>query len=155
MEAPGHPGAFFFVMAERILSAGVVVVSRVDDVWRVLLLRVYNYWDCPKGVLEPGEDPLVAARREVREETTISELDFHWGEDFIETAPYSNNKVARYYLAGTENPEVELRVNAELGRAEHHEFRWVSFEDAAKLVVPRIADVLEWARRQLDSVPSS
>jgi len=81
-------------MAERILSAGVVVVSRVDVHWRVLLLRVYNYWDFPKGVVEPGEDPLAAARREVREETSLTELDFHWGEDFFETAPYSNNKIA-------------------------------------------------------------
>ena len=55
----------------------MVVVSRTDEHWRVLLLRVYNYWDCPKGVVEAGEDPLVAARREVREETTIEELDFH------------------------------------------------------------------------------
>ena len=138
-------------MAERILSAGVVVVSRVDDIWRVLLLRVYNYWDFPKGVVEPGEDPLVAARREVREETTIDELDFHWGEDFIETAPYSNNKVARYYLAGTEHPKVELPVNPTLGRAEHHEFRWLKFEEAAKIVVPRLGDVLDWARARVES----
>ncbi len=56
-------------MAERILSAGVVVVRQFDDGWRVLLLRAYNYWDFPKGIVEPGEDPLTTARREVREET--------------------------------------------------------------------------------------
>ena len=140
------PGALFFFMAERILSAGVVVVSRVDDNWRVLLLRVYNYWDCPKGVVEAGEDPLAAARREVREETSIAELDFHWGEDFFETAPYSNNKIARYYLAGSEHPDVKLRVNPALGRAEHHEYRWLGFDDAAKLVVPRIPRA-RWALR--------
>jgi bis(5'-nucleosidyl)-tetraphosphatase len=138
-------------MAERILSAGVVVVSRPDEDWRVLLLRVYNYWDCPKGVVEPGEDPLAAACREVREETTLGELDFHWGEDFFETAPYSGNKVARYYLAGSEHPHVELPVNPELGRPEHHEFRWLRFDDALKLVVPRINDVLAWARARVES----
>jgi 8-oxo-dGTP pyrophosphatase MutT (NUDIX family) len=138
-------------MAERILSAGVVVVSRVEDSWRVLLLRVYNYWDFPKGVVEPGEDPLAAARREVREETTIDELDFHWGDDFIETAPYSNNKVARYYLAGAERPDVKLPVNPQLGRAEHHEFRWLAFEDAARIVVPRLQDVLGWALTRIDA----
>jgi bis(5'-nucleosidyl)-tetraphosphatase len=138
-------------MADRILSAGVVVVSRVDEIWRVLLLRVYNYWDCPKGVVEAGEDPLAAARREVREETAIADLDFHWGEDFIETTPYSNNKVARYYLAGTERPDVKLPVNPALGHPEHHEFRWVSFAAAATLVVPRVQDVLRWARARLES----
>ncbi len=138
-------------MTERILSAGVVVVSRADDSWQVLLLRVYNYWDCPKGVVEAGEDPLVAARREVREETAIDALDFHWGEEFIETPPYARNKVARYYLAGTEQRAVKLPVNSALGRAEHHEFRWLKFEDAATIVVPRLQDVLFWARTRIEA----
>jgi 8-oxo-dGTP pyrophosphatase MutT (NUDIX family) len=138
-------------MTDRILSAGVVVVSRPDDDWRVLLLRVYNYWDCPKGVVESGEDSLAAACREVREETTLDELDFHWGEDYFETAPYSGNKIARYYLAGSEHLDVKLPVNPELGRPEHHEFRWLRFGDALKLVVPRVSDVLTWARARVES----
>jgi bis(5'-nucleosidyl)-tetraphosphatase len=138
-------------MAKRILSAGVVVVSRVDESWRVLLLRVYNYWDFPKGVVEPGEDPLAAACREVREETSIDSLDFHWGEDYIETAPYSNNKIARYYLAGTEKPDVKLPVNPALGRAEHHEFRWLKFADAEAIVVPRLQDVLRWGLARMEA----
>ena len=82
----GKPGAFFFPMPERVLSAGVVVVRQEQGEWRVLLLRVYNYWDCPKGLVTPGEAPLAAAIREVREETGIDDLDFRWGEDFVETA---------------------------------------------------------------------
>jgi bis(5'-nucleosidyl)-tetraphosphatase len=132
-------------MTERILSAGVIVVRRVDDGWRVLLLRVYNYWDCPKGVVETGEDPLAAARREVLEEASIDDLEFRWGADFIETAPYSKNKIARYYLATTTAIDVKLPVNAELGRPEHHEFRWLTFAEAMALAVPRIRSVLEWA----------
>jgi hypothetical protein len=38
-------------MAERIVSAGVVIVRQADKGWRVLLLRAYNYWDFPKGQL--------------------------------------------------------------------------------------------------------
>jgi bis(5'-nucleosidyl)-tetraphosphatase len=87
----------------------------------------------------------------VREETTLDVLDFHWGEDFFETAPYSGNKVARYYLAGSERQQVELPVNPALGRPEHHEFRWVGFDEALKLVVPRISDVLAWARLRVES----
>ena len=102
MEAPGVPGAFFFSRdaTERILSAGVVVVRKTAEGWRVLLLRVYNYWDCPKGLVEPGEDPLAAARREVREETTLDDLEFHWGEDFIETEPYGRENKSRAILRG-------------------------------------------------------
>jgi bis(5'-nucleosidyl)-tetraphosphatase len=132
------------------LSAGVVVVRLSAEGWRVLLLRAYNYWDCPKGLVEPGEDSLTAAKREVREETSITDLEFRWGEDFIETEPYSKNKVARYYLAATAMAEVKLPVNPELGAPEHHEYRWLNFEAAKALAVPRIAAVLEWARKSID-----
>ena len=131
------------------LSAGVVVVREHDAQWQVLLLRAYNYWDCPKGVVEAGEDPLGTAKREVREETGIEDLEFRWGEIFIETAPYSKNKVARYYLAASRTADVKLPVSEELGRAEHQEFRWLRFDAAPKLVVPRIAAVLNWAQIRL------
>ena len=140
-------------MTPSVLSAGVVVVRRVEPDWRVLLLRVYNYWDFPKGVVEPGEQPLISARREVREETGITELDFRWGEGFIETPPYSKNKVARYYLAATSTSAVELPVNPELGAPEHQEWRWMTFAAAAVVLVPRVHRVLEWARDQLLNRP--
>jgi 8-oxo-dGTP pyrophosphatase MutT (NUDIX family) len=133
-------------VAERVLSAGVVVVRDAGDGWRVLLLRVYNYWDCPKGVVEPGEDALATAKREVLEETGIEDLEFRWGLDFIETAPYSRNKVARYYAAVTRRSDVKLSANPELGAPEHHEYRWMEFDTAIASVVPRIASVLRWAR---------
>ena len=116
--------------------------TQLDDGWRVLLLRVYNYWDFPKGIVEPGEDPLTTARREVREETDIEDLEFRWGEEFIETEPYSRNKVARYYLATS--PAVDSQTTRERrARApEHHEYRWLDLDAARKLVVPRIAAVL-------------
>jgi bis(5'-nucleosidyl)-tetraphosphatase len=133
----------------------IVVRQEQGDDWRVLLLRAYNYWDCPKGVVDAGEDPLTAARREVREETGIETLDFRWGEDFIETEPYSKNKVARYYLAAIDfdGSDVKLPVSEELGRPEHQEFRWLTFDEALTLAVPRIQAVLQWARAQLASDP--
>jgi bis(5'-nucleosidyl)-tetraphosphatase len=136
-------------MAETILSAGVVVVRRAEDGWRVLLLRVYNYWDCPKGVVEAGEGPLDAARREVREETGITDLEFRWGEEFIETPPYSKGKVARYYLAETRTADAKLPINPQLGRAEHHEWRWLSWEEAEQRVVDRLWNVLRWAQDRI------
>src|SRR5262245_53094230 len=136
------PGAFFWVhprsMAKVTLSAGVVVVRPADDGWRVLLLRVYNYWDCPNGVGEPGEAPLAAARREVREETGIDDLEFRWGHDFYETPPYSKHKVARYYLAATSTAAVRLPVNPELGAPEHHEYRWFDWPAARTVTVARL-----------------
>lgn len=132
---------------EPILSAGIVVVRRTADGCRFLLLRVYNYWDFPKGLVEPGETPLEAARREIREETGLTDLDFRWGEGYYETAPYGHNKVARYYVAETDQEDVELPVSPELGHPEHHEYRWVNAEEGRALLVPRVQAVLDWARK--------
>ena len=133
------------------LSAGVVVVRETGDGWRVLLLRAYNYWDCPKGLVEPGEDPLTTAKREVREETGIEDLDFRWGEQHVETPRYSNHKIARYYLAHSGTAKIHLPLNPELGRAEHHEARWVDFAAGLALTVSRVGNVLRWARDIVES----
>ena len=138
-------------MNEQVLSAGVVVVRRADEGWRVLLLRVYNYWDFPKGRVEPGEDALTTARRETREETTISDLDFAWGTEHIDTAPYGREKkVARYYVARTATTSVSLPVNPVLGKPEHHEWQWCDWETATQRVPERLLPVLGWAQDRVD-----
>jgi len=127
------------------LSAGVVVVRRTEQGWRFLLLRAFNHWDFPKGMVETGEEPLAAALREVKEETCIADLEFEWGDGSTQTGPYSRGKVAQYFIASTRSTAVELPVNPEIGRPEHAEFRWASFEEAAALVSPRLQPVLRWA----------
>ena len=127
------------------LSAGVVVVREIPGAWLFLLLRAYRNWDFPKGLVESGEQPLQAARREVQEETLIEDLQFHWGEIYLETAPYAHKKVARYYLAQTSTESVTLPVRPELGRPEHNEWRWVSFEQALTLCSARLDPILRWA----------
>jgi len=130
-------------------AAGAVVFRRSDRGIRILLLRAYKNWDFPKGLVEPGENELAAAKREVEEETGLADLEYPFGEEFKETVPYSGNKVARYYLAETGADKIELPVSSELGRPEHHEYRWVSFDEAEELLPPRLSIVLEWARKAL------
>lgn len=136
----------------RTLSAGVVVVRRVQTEWRCLLLRAYQYWDSPKGQVEAGETPLEGALREVEEETGIPEtaLDFFRGHDFVETGPYAHGKVARYYLARTEHDRVVMGISPLLGRPEHQEYRWVNFNTARQLASPRVQHVLDWAEQRLN-----
>src|SRR6185436_16636639 len=116
-------------------AAGAVIFRRSDRGIRLLLLRAYKNWDFPKGMVEPGEDALAAARREVAEETGLADLAYPFGDEFKETLPYSGNKVARYYLAETDAEKIVLPVSPELGRPEHHEYRWASFDEAEDLVV--------------------
>lgn len=132
-------------MQQTRLSAGVVVVRRGPSGYRYLLLRCFRYWDFPKGMVDEGETPFAAACREVREESTLEDLVFSWDQVYIETPPYAGGKVARYYLAECPSGDVSLPATEELGRAEHDEFRWVSYNDARRLLGPRLVAVLDWA----------
>jgi 8-oxo-dGTP pyrophosphatase MutT (NUDIX family) len=129
----------------RKRSAGIIVLRRVPDGWRLLLLRAFRNWDFPKGRIEPGEDPLDAALRETREETGLADLAFSWGHVFRETEPYAGGKIARFYVAETRNVHIDLPVNPELGRPEHHEWRWTRFDDARELLAPRLRFIVDWA----------
>jgi 8-oxo-dGTP pyrophosphatase MutT (NUDIX family) len=128
------------------LSAGVVVVNVTRPIVRYLLLRAYKNWDFPKGLVESGEQPIDAALREVREETTLDNLSFDWGTQFIDTGPYNKGKISRYYLARSMETQISLPVNPALGFPEHHEARWVEFDAALQMVSPRLSPVVRWAR---------
>lgn len=139
------------------LSSGVVVVSLAQRKLKFLLLRAYRNWDFPKGLVETGEEPIDAALREVREETTLDDLSFDWGLVFMETGPYNKGKIARYYIARSKETQVRLQVNPDLGMPEHHEACWVEFARALAMVSPRLQPVVRWAHAIInhDPPPSS
>jgi 8-oxo-dGTP pyrophosphatase MutT (NUDIX family) len=134
-------------MSESKLSCGVILARRTDDGWVTLLLRAYHHWDFPKGIRERGEEPMEAAIREVGEETGVTDLSFDWGDRFFETGPYSRGKVARYFIAATGQKDVEMGISPETGEPEHHEWRWVSFDEAYDLGSPRVRSIVQWARQ--------
>lgn len=136
-------------------SAGLVVVRQFGGQWRCLVLRAYRNWDLPKGTPEPGEQLLQTALRETAEETDLSVLTLPWGDEYRETEPYAKGKVARFYIALSTEGEASLPVSAELGRPEHHEFRWVSFATALKLLPPRFVPILRWAQSVIESNPAT
>ena len=134
-------------MNESRLSCGVVVARKTDTGWLTLMLRAFHHWDFPKGIRERGEEPMQAAIREVGEETGVTELSFDWGDRYFETGPYSRGKIARYFIATTTQEKVEMGISPETGEPEHHEWRWVTFDEAFDLGAPRVRSIVQWARQ--------
>jgi 8-oxo-dGTP pyrophosphatase MutT (NUDIX family) len=130
------------------LSAGVIPVLPGENLY--LLLRAYKYWDFPKGIVELGENPFEAAKRELFEESGLQKPKFRWGKEFIETERYSYGKIARYYVAEVLNEKITIEANPVSGRREHDEYRWVTYDEASKLLVPRVRRVLDWAEAKIN-----
>lgn len=138
--------------AQGNLSCGAVVVRRTEEGdWLTLMLRAYRNWDFPKGLCETGETPMDTAIREVAEETGIRDIDFAWGDVHFDTGPYARGKTARYFLAETHETRVVLGILPGATRPEHHEYRWVDFDEAHDLSAPRVKSVVRWARQILNA----
>jgi len=106
-------------------NGGAVVVPVKDD-GKIILVKQYRYpfdkilLELPAGKLDNGEDPLTAARRELKEETgytteSITKLGA------ICTTPGFCTEVLHIYLAKNLKPGEHEREEGELGM-EVHEF---------------------------------
>lgn len=114
-------------------SAGAIIFREEGKELLYLLLHYgEGHWDFPKGHVEPGEKTEETVRREVQEETGMTQLDFVSG--FNETIRYffmSNKKrvlkFVAYRLARTSQKEVTLSF-------EHTSSAWLPFSEAMKRV---------------------
>ncbi|MBT2387513.1 NUDIX hydrolase [Streptomyces sp. ISL-11] len=84
---------------------GSVAVLALDDQGRVLLLKQYRHpvrqklWEIPAGLLDiPGENPLVAAQRELYEEVHVKADDWRVLTD-VYTTPGGCDEAVRIFLA--------------------------------------------------------
>jgi len=128
-----------------IRAAGAVIFCRTERGVRVLVLRAQAKWDLPQGPIAPGEDALDAVTRDVAAETGLADLDFPFGESHMEALPSADGKAVSYYIAETEEAEIQPRTSPGRGAA-GEAWRWVSFDEAEDLLPPRLALIMDWAR---------
>ena len=120
-------------------GAGIVVVKKVDDVYKILGLRLFGRYDLPKGKIEEGETSMEAAIRETEEEASITDLQFNWGEVAYQTGPIT------IYLAET-TQDGAIKRNPETGIFEHHGVKWLTFEEAECSLYSYLQGAATWAR---------
>ena len=91
---------------EIVRHPGAVCVIPVTDEGEVIMVRQFRYafeqvlLEIPAGKLEPGEDPLEAALRELEEETgTVAKSVEHMGELYTTVAIF-DEKIQMYLATG-------------------------------------------------------
>ncbi len=93
------------LVREYVEHPGAVAILALDDDENVVLIKQYRHpvqvlgWEIPAGLLDvTGEDPLVAAQRELAEEVDLTAADWKVLAEFF-TTPGSSNEAIRIYLA--------------------------------------------------------
>lgn len=107
---------------EFVVHNGSVVVLPVFEDGRMLLVCQYRHsvggylWELVAGRMEPGENPLGGARRELLEETGYSAGQWQKILDVFPTPGFVSERmvvyVARDLRAGTAHPEEDERITA-------------------------------------------
>ncbi len=138
--------------AQRETSAGGVVLRREPTgVVRYLLIRdSYRNWGFPKGHLEPGEPPALAARREVAEETGLDDLLLHGPIQVIDWyfrfRGRTIHKFCHFFLfesrSGEPVPQAEEGITACAWRELDQALETISY-DNARGVLRRAAEMVE------------
>ena len=115
-------------------SAGGVVLNSRGQV--LVVSQNGNSWSLPKGHLDPGEDELAAARREIYEESGVRELEL-----VRKLGTYERSRIG---LHGGDDVSQRKRITLFLFRTEqmslrpidpeNPEARWVDREDVAALL---------------------
>lgn len=140
-------------------SAGAVVYCETTKRREYLLLHhaksmrsarplSEGHWSFPKGHVEKGETTEETVRREVREETGITTLEFlsgfkHTIRYFIKIGEEKRMKFVAFFLCRTMQKKITISF-------EHQGFAWLSYEDAIKQVTyPSDKQVLKAAEEFL------
>jgi bis(5'-nucleosidyl)-tetraphosphatase len=136
-------------------SAGAVLFYGNSSSREYLILHYPSgHWDFPKGNIEPDETIMQTARREVKEETGIGDIDVRDGfekriEYYYRRDGQMVHKVVVFLLAESKSRDVKISF-------EHEGFTWLRYPDAVmKLTFRNAKSILKDAEDFLNIRPTS
>lgn len=109
-------------------SAGAIVFRRNEEIKYLLIQYQRGHWEFPRGLIEKGESLEDTARREIKEEVAIKEINLipgfkEWIKFFFKGKEGKVMKIVTFFLAQTETEKVKLSY-------EHKNYLWLPYQEA-------------------------
>lgn len=136
------------------ISAGGIIVRRRGSLWYVLVVRDMNdAYTFPKGKIEPGENAIDAARREIREEVGLTKITMVKKLPVIRYVYNRNGLISKtvHYFLFTMDGDEKLVSQKEEGI---HDARWMPIHKVPDIIgypktnIPLLLIVKQWTLHQ-------
>lgn len=138
---------------EYILHPGAVLVVPLLDNGRLLLERQYRYavqrvlLEFPAGKIDPGEDPLVCAQRELREETGYRAREWAYAGTLHNAAAYSDERIEIWFARGLSPGVQQLDAGEFIELVQRHEDELDALMLSGELTDAKTLIALQWLQR--------
>ena len=148
-----HPSKTRVETLDQISAGGVAFRWKESEPETVIVsVKPKLRWQLPKGIVDPGESPEVAAVREVKEEggveterVALIETIEYWYRSMKKGKPVRFHKFVHFYLLEYRSGDVANHDH------EVEEAKWVSFEEAIELLEFKSErEVVEKARAMIE-----
>lgn len=146
---------YIYIMKTNHTSCGIIPIYKKDD--QIFVGAVHNEksneWGLPKGTPENNEAPFETAKRELEEETGITEFEIIGGKTFSEEYSFeqdgvTHNKQNIYYIA-----EVKEMIDKK-SDIDSKDMSWININDADEFFkFDTVKQVLKFVSEYINKFP--
>ncbi|MFL2896143.1 MAG: RNA pyrophosphohydrolase [Candidatus Pelagibacter sp.] len=144
-------------------GVGIVVLNKSNKIFVGKRIdNPKNFWQMPQGGIDPGEEYLSAALRELKEETGIESVDFIKEIDELLTYELPPNLLGiiwkgkyrgqkqKWFIMRFKGNDKEINLNTH--KPEFMDWKWIDISDITKVAVSFKLDIYKKIQKHLNLI---